>query len=58
MRAFRSEKGSVSVEFALTMAFLVFPLFIGTIDVSRLVGAKTALTRAAREGAVAASRAM
>ncbi|EPR44398.1 TadE family protein [Desulfovibrio sp. X2] len=52
----RSERGSVTVEFAVTLAFLVFPLFIGTIDLSRLMHADNILTRTAREAVVVASR--
>lgn len=52
----RDERGGVSTEFAITMAFLVFPMFIGTIDVSRLLHTGNILNRTAREAVVSASR--
>ncbi len=52
----RDERGGVSTEFAITLAFLVFPMFIGTIDVSRLLHTGNILNRTAREAVVSASR--
>ena len=55
-RLLTGERGGISTEFAITMALLVFPLFIGTIDVSRLTHTGNILTRTAREAVVTASR--
>lgn len=56
MKLAYSNKGAVSVEFALVLAFILVPLFIGLVDAGRLLNAKVVLNRAAREGAVAVMR--
>lgn len=56
MRMVSDSKGSVSVEFALVLAFILIPLLAGLVDVGRLVHAHVVLERAAREGAVSIMR--
>ncbi|MFV0423588.1 TadE/TadG family type IV pilus assembly protein [Oleidesulfovibrio sp.] len=56
MDILRNNKGGVSVEFALVLAFILVPLLVGMVDAARFVHAKVILNRAAREGAVNAMR--
>lgn len=51
-----NKQGSVVVEFAVLIAFLLIPLVIGAWDAAQLVDINQVLTRAAREGVVLASR--
>ncbi|WP_043633447.1 TadE/TadG family type IV pilus assembly protein [Desulfovibrio sp. TomC] len=48
--------GSISVEFALLLSFFFLPLLIGIIDFGQILHAQSVVTRAAREGVVAAAR--
>ncbi|WP_246287842.1 TadE/TadG family type IV pilus assembly protein [Desulfolutivibrio sulfoxidireducens] len=50
------QRGSVCVELALLLTFLFIPLLIGIVDFGQLLHAQNIMTRAAREGAMAASR--
>lgn len=50
------ERGSISVEFALLLTFFFMPLLVGIIDFGQILHAQSVVTRAAREGAVAAAR--
>ena len=50
------KQGSVVVEFAVLIAFLLVPLVIGAWDAAQLIDINQVLTRAAREGVVLASR--
>ncbi|MFZ5812510.1 MAG: TadE/TadG family type IV pilus assembly protein [Thermodesulfobacteriota bacterium] len=49
-------RGSISVELALLLTFIFLPLLIGVVDFGQLLHAQNIMTRAAREGAMAASR--
>lgn len=49
-------RGSAVMEFALLIPLLLIPLLAGMWDVSTLIDMNQILTRAAREGAVMASR--
>lgn len=50
------QQGSLSVELALLLAFVLMPLLAGVVDFGQLFLAQAVVTRAAREGALAASR--
>ncbi len=50
------DRGSISVELALLLTFIFIPLLIGIVDFGQLLHAQNIMTRAAREGAMAASR--
>ena len=50
------ERGSISLEFALLMTFFFMPLLLGVIDFGQILHAQSVVSRAAREGAVAAAR--
>lgn len=50
------ERGSMSVEFALLLTLFFMPLLVGIIDFGQILHAQGVVTRAAREGALAASR--
>ncbi|MHC1789927.1 TadE/TadG family type IV pilus assembly protein [Solidesulfovibrio sp.] len=50
------ERGSISVEFALLLTFFFMPLLIGIIDFGQILHAQSVVSRAAREGVVAAAR--
>ena len=50
------QQGSLSVELALLLAFVLMPLLAGVVDFGQLFLAQAVMTRAAREGALAASR--
>ena len=50
------EGGSISLEFALMLTFFFMPLLLGVIDFGQILHAQSVVARAAREGAVAASR--
>ena len=52
----RRERGAVSVELALMLAFLLVPLLAGVIDFGQILHAQSVVARAAREGAMAAAR--
>jgi len=54
----RDARGSISVELALLLTFVLMPLLVGVIDFGQLLHAQNVMTRAAREGAIAASRNM
>ncbi|MEF3696810.1 TadE/TadG family type IV pilus assembly protein [Desulfolutivibrio sp.] len=54
----RDTRGSISVELALLLTFVLMPLLVGVIDFGQLLHAQNVMTRAAREGAIAASRNM
>lgn len=57
MRKDRENKsGSVVVEFAVIITFLLIPLFMGMWDTYQVIDMSQVLTRAAREGVVMASR--
>ncbi|QJB55004.1 TadE family protein [Pseudodesulfovibrio sp. zrk46] len=49
-------QGATIAEFAFTLALLMAPLFAGVWDVSKFIDINQVLTRAARDGVVAASR--
>lgn len=49
-------RGSAVMEFALLIPLLLLPLLAGMWDVSKMIDMNQILTRAAREGAVMASR--
>ena len=51
-------RGSISVELALLLTFVLLPVLVGLIDFGQLLHAQNVMTRAAREGAIAASRNM
>lgn len=48
---FRKTKGSVAIEFALVMLFILIPLLFGTIDFALLLHNQQVVTNASREGA-------
>lgn len=50
------QQGSLSVELALLLAFVLMPLLAGVVDFGQMLLAQAVVTRAAREGAMAASR--
>lgn len=50
------DHGSISVELALLLTFVLIPLLVGIVDFGQLLHAQNVMTRAAREGAMAASR--
>ena len=50
------QQGSLSVELALLLAFVLMPLLAGVVDFGQLFLAQAVVIRAAREGALAASR--
>ncbi|WP_075353103.1 TadE/TadG family type IV pilus assembly protein [Desulfovibrio sp. DV] len=50
------QRGSISVEFALMLSFFFMPLLIGIIDFGQILHAQSIVTRAAREGVMAAAR--
>ncbi|HCR13945.1 MAG TPA: pilus assembly protein [Solidesulfovibrio sp.] len=50
------QQGSLSVELALLLAFVLMPLLAAVVDFGQLFLAQAVVTRAAREGALAASR--
>jgi Flp pilus assembly protein TadG len=50
------QRGSISVEFALLLSFFFMPLLIGIMDFGQILHAQSVVTRAAREGVVAAAR--
>jgi len=50
------EQGSISMEFALLLTFFFMPLLVGIIDFGQILHAQSVVTRAAREGVVAAAR--
>ena len=50
------QQGSLSVELALLLAFVLMPLLAGVVDFGQFFLAQAVVTRAAREGALAASR--
>lgn len=52
----RQVQGAASVEMALLLVFFLVPLVIGLIDFGQLIHAQHVVTRAAREGAMAATR--
>jgi len=52
----RREQGSISVEFALLLTFFFLPLLVGIVDFGQILHAQSVVTRAAREGVVAAAR--
>jgi Flp pilus assembly protein TadG len=54
--ACRDARGSISVELALLLTFVLMPLLVGIIDFGQLLHAQNVITRAAREGAMAAAR--
>ncbi len=50
------EQGSISVEFALLLTCFFMPLLVGIVDFGQILHAQSVVTRAAREGVVAAAR--
>ncbi|MEZ0576682.1 TadE family protein [Halodesulfovibrio aestuarii] len=56
MKLIHCNKGAVAVEFALVLAFILLPLFLGLVDAGRLMNAQVVINRAAREGAVSVMR--
>lgn len=56
MKLLNSDKGAVAVEFAIVLAFVLVPLFIGLADAGRMINSQVVLDRAAREGAVSIMR--
>jgi len=48
--------GSISVEFALMLVFFFMPMLIGIIDFGQILHAQSVVSRAAREGVLAAAR--
>ncbi|BAH74907.1 TadE/TadG family type IV pilus assembly protein [Solidesulfovibrio magneticus] len=50
------QDGSISVEFALMLVLFFMPLLIGIVDFGQILHAQSVVTRAAREGVVAAAR--
>lgn len=50
------QRGSISVEFALMLTFFFMPLLVGIIDFGQILHAQSVVSRAAREGVVAAAR--
>ncbi len=50
------ERGSLCVELAMLLTFLFIPLLVGIVDFGQLLHAQNIMTRAAREGAMAAAR--
>lgn len=50
------QRGSLSVELALLLSFVFLPMLAGVVDFGQLMLAQAVVTRAAREGALAASR--
>ena len=50
------QRGSLAVELALLLSFVLMPLLVGVIDFGQILLAQAVVTRAAREGALAASR--
>lgn len=55
-RSARRQVGSLSVEVALLVAFVLTPMLVGVVDFGQILLAQAVVTRAAREGALAASR--
>lgn len=56
MKLAHNNKGAIAVEFALVLAFILLPLFLGLVDAAKLLNAKAVLNRAAREGAISMMR--
>ena len=52
----RKQAGSMAVELALLFVFILMPMLLGVVDFGQLLLAQAAVTRAAREGVLAASR--
>lgn len=50
------QQGSLTVELALVLAFVLMPLLAGVVDLGQVLLAQAVVTRAAREGGLAASR--
>jgi len=50
------QRGSLSVEMALLLSFVLMPMLVGVVDFGQILLAQAVVTRAAREGALAASR--
>ncbi len=50
------EQGLVTLEFAIIVVTILFPLLFGVIDGNHIINAGNGVERAAREGALAASR--
>lgn len=55
-RVRRRQAGSLSVELALILTFVLMPMLAGVVDLGQILMAQAVVTRAAREGALAASR--
>lgn len=50
------ERGALAVELALMLVFFLMPLIIGVLDFGQVLHAQIVMTRAARQGALAAAR--
>lgn len=50
------QRGALTVELALLLAFVLMPMLVGVVDFGQILLAQAVVTRAAREGALAASR--
>lgn len=50
------ERGALAVELALMLVFFLMPLVIGVLDFGQVLHAQIVVTRAARQGALAAAR--
>lgn len=50
------QHGSLAVELALILVFFLMPLIVGIIDFGQVLHAQIIITRAARQGVLAASR--
>lgn len=55
-RRLRRQAGALSVEVALLFAFVLAPMLAGVVDFGQILLAQAMVTRAARQGALAASR--
>lgn len=47
----RKHKGAIAIEFALVMTFILVPLFLGTVELGRLLYQYNALTKSVRDSA-------